>query len=70
MLVILSDVDGLYDGNPKIVKDAKLLSIIKEITPEIESFCSTASEGGRGGMKTKIAAAKIATSFRLRGDYR
>ncbi|NLF83112.1 MAG: glutamate 5-kinase [Candidatus Gastranaerophilales bacterium] len=61
VLVILSDVDGLYDGNPKIVKDAKLLSIIKEITPEIESFCSTASEGGRGGMKTKIAAAKIAT---------
>lgn len=60
LLVILSDVDGLYTGNPKTDKDLKMLSTVEEITPEIESYCSIASKGGRGGMKTKIEAAKIA----------
>ncbi|HSA06359.1 MAG TPA: glutamate 5-kinase [Candidatus Gastranaerophilales bacterium] len=60
ILVILSDVDGLYNGNPKVEKNLKMISIVEEITPEIESFCFSASKGGRGGMKTKIEAAKIA----------
>ncbi|OGI00367.1 MAG: glutamate 5-kinase [Candidatus Melainabacteria bacterium GWF2_37_15] len=59
ILVILSDVDGLYTGNPKTNKDSKLISIVKDITPEIESYGQDASKGGRGGMKTKIEAAKI-----------
>ncbi|MFW6275779.1 MAG: glutamate 5-kinase, partial [bacterium] len=59
MLVILSDVEGVYTGNPSKDKDSKLIPLIKDITPEIESYCREASKGGRGGMKTKIAAAKI-----------
>lgn len=61
MLVMLSDVDGVYTGNPKTDKNAKLIPLISEITQEIESYCFAASKGGRGGMKTKIEAAKIAT---------
>lgn len=61
VLVILTDVDGLYDDDPRTNKDAKLIHIVKEITPEIESLGFDASSGGRGGMKTKIEAAKVAT---------
>lgn len=59
LLVILSDVNGLYDDDPRINKDAKLISVIKELTPEIESLGFEASNGGRGGMKTKLEAAKV-----------
>ncbi len=61
LLFMLSDVDGVYSGDPRTDENAKLISLIPEITPEIESYCFTASKGGRGGMKTKIEAAKIAT---------
>ncbi|MCX9014789.1 MAG: glutamate 5-kinase [Candidatus Methanoperedens sp.] len=61
LLVILSDINGLYDKNPKKSGDAKLISTIHEITPEIERFGgSPTSTKGVGGMKTKIEAAKIA----------
>lgn len=60
LLIILSDIDGLYDKNPKRNNDAKLLSLIEEITPEVESYGgSPTSMKGVGGMRTKIEAAKI-----------
>jgi len=60
LLVLLTDVHGLYDKNPRH-KDAKLIPEITEISPEIESFGGKAgSWRTKGGMKTKIEAAKIA----------
>ena len=60
LLIILSDIDGLYDKNPKTHPDACLIPFVPEITPEIESFGGDpTSTKGVGGMKTKIAAAKI-----------
>jgi glutamate 5-kinase len=59
LLVILSDIDGLFDDDPRVNKNAKIIPVIKEITPEIESLGFEASKGGRGGMKTKIEAAKV-----------
>ncbi|WP_406660829.1 glutamate 5-kinase [Methanolobus sp. ZRKC3] len=60
LLVILSDIDGLYDKNPKRNDDATLLSVVEEITPEIESYGgSPTSMKGVGGMRTKIEAARI-----------
>lgn len=63
-LVILSDVDGLYDKNPKKYSDAKLINIVKQITNEIENSAGEpGSNVGTGGMITKIEAAKYATKF-------
>ncbi len=61
VLVILTDVDGLYDDDPRANKNAKLIPVVEEITPEIEALGFDASSGGRGGMKTKIEAAMVAT---------
>jgi len=61
VLVILTDVDGLYDDDPRENKNAKLIPVVEEITPEIEALGFDASNGGRGGMKTKIEAAQVAT---------
>ena len=62
-LIILSDVDGLYTANPQENPDAKLISEVREVTPEIENLAGGAgTEGGTGGMVTKLAAAKIAMS--------
>lgn len=60
LLVLLSDIDGLYNKNPKKNDDAQLISIVEKITPEIESYggCPTSTKGV-GGMRTKIEAAKI-----------
>lgn len=60
LLILMTDIDGLYTKNPKKAKDAKKIPIIYEITPEIESFGGGAGEKGTGGMKTKLEAAKIA----------
>ena len=61
-LVLLSDVDGLYTANPKIKKSAKHLVLVEKITPEIEAMAGDAGSGlSKGGMITKIMAAKIAT---------
>ncbi len=60
LLILLSDIDGLYDKNPRKNEDAKLISTIEKITPEIESYGgSSTSMKGVGGMRTKIEAAKI-----------
>jgi glutamate 5-kinase len=67
LLVLLSDVDGLYDKPPnlddKSAGGAKRVALVARITPEIEAMAgASASEHARGGMRTKIEAAKIATS--------
>ncbi len=60
LLIILSDIDGLFTADPHKNKDAVLLHTVKEITPEIEKMTGGAgSELGTGGMATKINAAKI-----------
>ncbi len=62
LLVLLSDVDGLYDAPPGENAQAKLIPLVSQITPEIEAMAGAAgSELSRGGMQTKIEAGKIAT---------
>jgi glutamate 5-kinase len=63
LLVLLSDIDGLYDTPPVPGNDAKLVPVVARITPEIEAMAGvSASELSRGGMVTKIEAGKIATT--------
>jgi len=61
LLVLLSDVDGLYD-KPPAERGAKHIALVARITPAIEAMAGNpASELARGGMRTKIEAGKIAT---------
>jgi glutamate 5-kinase len=63
LLVLLSDVDGLYDTPPHENSNAKLIPIVQRVTAEIEAMAGAAGSGhSRGGMRTKIEAAKIATA--------
>ncbi|SDA68840.1 glutamate 5-kinase [Sinorhizobium sp. NFACC03] len=63
LLVLLSDIDGLYTAPPHLDPNARFLETIAEITPEIEAMAGgAASELSRGGMRTKIDAGKIATT--------
>lgn len=63
LVIILSDVDGLYTANPQTNPDAVLVNMVSEITPEIEASAGGAGTlRGTGGMATKIQAAKAATS--------
>jgi len=63
LLVLLSDVDGLYDRPPIAGNGAKLVSIVARITPDIEAMAgASGSDLARGGMLTKIEAGKIATT--------
>ncbi|MCT4656748.1 MAG: glutamate 5-kinase [Cohaesibacter sp.] len=60
-LVLLSDIDGLYTAPPATNPDAKHLPLIEQITPQIEAMAGSAGSSlAKGGMTTKIAAAKIA----------
>ena len=62
LLILLSDIDGLYTAPPHLDPDARFLEEIADITPEIEAMAGgAASELSRGGMRTKIDAGKIAT---------
>jgi glutamate 5-kinase len=62
-LVLLSDIDGLYDAPPGEGRNAKLVPLVERVTPEIEAMAgASGSELSRGGMVTKIEAGKIATS--------
>lgn len=63
LLVILSDVDGLFNENPKNNPNAKIIREVKEVTDEICAMGTDASEGGRGGMRTKLEAARMVTRF-------
>lgn len=61
LLILLSDISGLYDCDPKSNNNANLIHTVLEITPEIKNFAGETSSGqGTGGMKSKIEAAKIA----------
>lgn len=60
LLVILSDVDGLYSGDPND-PNSKLISCVADVTPDIERLVKD-SHSGFGGMATKLKAAKIVTS--------
>ncbi len=63
LLIILSDIDGFYDCDPRANECSKLISVIEEITPEVEKCAGgVGSSRGTGGMVTKLSAAKIATS--------
>jgi len=63
LLILLSDIDGLYDAPPNSNANAKLIPRVNAITPEIEAMAGSAeSELSRGGMRTKIEAGKIATA--------
>jgi glutamate 5-kinase len=63
LLVLLSDVDGLYDAPPHLNAAAKHIALVPRITAEIEAMAGeAASDHARGGMRTKIEAGKIATT--------
>ncbi|MBQ9673613.1 MAG: glutamate 5-kinase [Ruminococcus sp.] len=62
-LIILTDIDGLYDKNPAIYPDAKKVAVVELITEEIKAMAGgRGSSRGTGGMATKIIAAEIATN--------
>lgn len=62
ILLLLSDVDGLYTANPREDAAARRLPVIGTITPEIEAMAGgTGSALSKGGMKTKLMAARVAT---------
>ena len=60
VLVLLSDIDGLYTADPRTDSDATIIPEVKEITPQIEAMAGAAPQGdSKGGMVTKLAAAKV-----------
>jgi len=62
LLVMLTDVDGLYEGDPTVDRHAKRLSTVERISPEILAMAGTGSGlFGTGGMQTKLHAARMAT---------
>ena len=62
-LILLSDVDGFYTGNPATDRTAKRFDVVDRITPAIEAMAGDAGSGlSKGGMKTKLMAAKTATA--------
>lgn len=63
LVILLSDIDGLYTANPRTNPDATLVPLVTEITPEIEASAGgVGSSVGTGGMLTKLQAAKAATN--------
>ena len=63
LLILLSDIDGLYTANPKENKNAEFIKEVACVDDSILALGTEASEGGRGGMKTKLEAAKLVTRF-------
>ena len=62
LLILMSDIDGLYDADPRTHEDARLIHEVKELTPEIYEMAGGAgTQHGTGGMVTKLSAAEIAT---------
>lgn len=60
LVVMLSDIDGLYDADPRVSSEAKLLAQVDELTDDLVAAAGGAgSDGGSGGMATKIEAAKV-----------
>ncbi|MBR4733114.1 MAG: glutamate 5-kinase [Lachnospiraceae bacterium] len=64
LLILLSDIDGLYTDDPHKNPDAKFIDVVESLTPELMEMgkASTGSGVGTGGMSTKLIAAKIATA--------
>lgn len=63
LLIILSDIDGFYDSDPRKNENSKLIKVVEKITPELEDCAGGAGSSlGTGGMATKLTAAKTATS--------
>lgn len=61
LLVLLTDIDGLYSANPKTDAGAELISIVEQLTPDVRKLAGQSSESlGTGGMVTKLQAAEIA----------
>ncbi|MCE9521142.1 MAG: glutamate 5-kinase [Alphaproteobacteria bacterium] len=61
-LVLLSDIDGLFASDPRLDANARFISEVSALTPEIDAMAGAAGSGmGSGGMTTKILAARIAT---------
>ena len=61
-LVLLSDVDGFYNGNPQLDPAARRFPVVERITPEIEAMAGDGISGvSKGGMITKLMAARVAT---------
>ncbi len=64
LLIILTDQDGLFEADPQTYKDARLIPLVKKIDKKLESLASTRKSAyGVGGMETKLAAAKNATTY-------
>lgn len=63
LLILLSDIDGLYSDDPRTNPDARFISLVREITPELITMGkdTAGSDVGTGGMSAKLAAARIAT---------
>ncbi len=60
LLILLSDIDGLYSADPKVDASAHIIRSVEKITPELEQLASgTGSSFGTGGMITKLSAARI-----------
>ena len=63
LLVLLSDIEGLYTADPRKDPGAKLIPVVEEVTPEIEALAGGVGSGlATGGMATKIRAAKMVTA--------
>lgn len=63
LLVLLTDIDGLYTADPRRDKNAMLIPLVTDVTPEIEALAGgRGSSLGTGGMATKLHAAKLATA--------
>ncbi len=66
LLIILSDIDGLYDANPQVHPDAKLIDYVAQITPQMKSAAQSGhSTLGTGGMATKLMAVEIAQTAEI-----
>ena len=62
LLVLLSDIDGLYTADPRTDPTARLLPVVEEVTADIEALAGGAGSGlGTGGMATKLRAARMVT---------
>ena len=71
LLILLSDIDGLFDGDPRKNPDAKLIDTVEKIDEHIISLGGgSGSNLGTGGMATKLRAAQMATAGRLRNGHR
>ena len=63
LVILLSDIDGLYTADPHTHTEAKLIPVVEDITPEIDRLAGGAGSAlGTGGMATKISAARRATA--------